>query len=267
MVIEDSVEIGTNLTIPSWVQAATDVELCTLRLEKRPRWNSSGSEDTYDKQSAWFTCELCPQPHRYEKDSILRSKVSSPGKGELCINENLQIVQLQPIQYWDVVWGDVIRCKRCNRKRSRYRRGKKTLDKIVKVWLNSDEWDRYRPKFITLTTRNNFIPFNEDGIVGEQDLANLVRSFKKKITNFRRTKSFKSKIIGGVDYIEQVYNIEDKGISVNTHSHHVWLGKFWKQDEFQKDWGHGIVRIEDCTSVRSIPVFVMICIASLWSDQ
>ena len=256
MVIEDSVEIGTNLTIPSWVQAATDVELCTLRLEKRPTWQTSGSEDTYDKQSAWFTCELCPQPHRYEKDSILRSKVSSPSKGELCINENLQIVQLQPIQYWDVVWGDVIRCKRCNRKRSRYRRGKKTLDKIVKVWLNSDEWDRYRPKFVTLTSVNDFVPFQEDGTIRDQDMADLVRSFKSKITNFRRRKSFKSKIIGGVDYIEQVYNIEDKGISVNTHSHHVWLGKFWKQDQFQKDWGHGIVRIEDCTSVRSVMKYI-----------
>ena len=256
MVIEDSVEIDTNLTIPSWVQAATDVELCTLRQEKRPRWNSSGSEDTYDKQSAWFTCKLCPQPHRYEKDSILRSKVTTPGEGELCINENLQIVELQPIQYWDVVWGDVIRCKRCNRKRSRYRRGKKTLDKIVKVWLNSDEWDRYRPKFITLTSANDFIPFQEDGTIGDQEMANLVRSFKKKITNFRRTKSFKSKVIGGVDYIEQTYDIEDKGISVNTHSHHVWLGKYWKQDEFQKDWGHGIVRIEDCTSVRSVMKYI-----------
>ena len=87
-------------------------------------------------------------------------------------------------------------------------------------------------------------------------MADLVRSFKKKITNFRRTKSFKSKIIGGVDYIEQVYNIEDKGISVNTHSHHIWLGKYWKQDEFQKDWGHGIVRIEDCTSVRSVMKYI-----------
>ena len=256
MVIEDSVELGTKLVIPSWVHAATDVELCTLRQEKRPRWNTSGSEEAYDKQSAWFTCKLCPQPHRYQKDSILRSKVRTPGEGELCINENLQIVQLQPIQYWDVVWGDVIRCKKCNRKRSRYRRGKKTLDKIVKVWLNSDEWDRYRPKFITLTSANDFVPFQEDGTISDQEMANLVRSFKSKITNFRRTKAFKSKIIGGVDYIEQTYDIKDNGISVNTHSHHVWLGKYWKQDEFQKDWGHGIVRIEDCTSVRSVMKYI-----------
>ncbi len=96
----------------------------------------------------------------------------------------------------------------------------------------------------------------ENGIIGDQEMANLIRTFKKKITNFRRTKAFQEKVIGGVDYIEQTYNIEDKGISVNTHSHHVWLGKFWKQDEFQKDWGHGVVRIEDCTSVRSVMKYI-----------
>lgn len=259
MVIEDSVELGTKPSIPNWVQAATDVELCTLRQEKRPTWKSSGSEKAYDKQSAWFTCKLCPQPHRYEKDSILKTKLQTFSPGEYYLDKNLVALEgstIEPIPYWGIVWGDVIQCKKCNRKRSRYRRGKKTLDKIVKVWLNSDEWDRYRPKFVTLTSANDFIPFQEDGTIRNQDMADLVRSFKSKITNFRRTKAFKSKIIGGVDYIEQTYDIKDKGISVNTHSHHVWLGKFWKQDQFQKDWGHGIVRIEDCTSVRSVMKYI-----------
>lgn len=258
MVIEDSVEIDTNLTIPSWVQAATDVELCTLRQEKRPTWHSSGSEQVYDNQSAWFTCKLCPQPHRYEQDSILKSKTSyyDPNTSYILDFKIVEGSELQPIKYWDLVWGDVIRCKRCNRKRSRYRRGKKTLDKIVKVWLNSDEFDTYRPKFVTLTSANDFIPFQEDGTIRDQDMADLVRSFKSKITNFRRTKPFKSKIIGGVDYIEQTYDIKNDGISVNTHSHHVWLGKYWKQKDFQNAWGHGITRIEDCTSVRSVMKYI-----------
>ena len=178
MVIEDSVEIGTNLTIPSWVQAATDVELCTLRLEKRPTWNSSGSEDTYDKQSAWFTCELCPQPHRYEEDSVLRSKETYwPFKqGDQILNRNMIFEEVTPIDCWVIQWGDVIRCKRCNRKRARYRRGKRTHQKIVDVWLNSDEWDRYRPKFITLTSANDFVPFQEDGTIADKAMADWIRS-------------------------------------------------------------------------------------------
>lgn len=259
MVIEDSVELGTIPSIPNWVHAATDVELCTLRQEKKPMWKSTGSEEAYDKQSAWFTCKLCPQPHRYEKDSILKTKLQHFTASEYYLDKNLVAIEgstIQPIPYWGIVWGDVIRCKKCNRKRSRYRRGKKTLDKIVKVWLNSDEWDRYRPKFVTLTSANDFIPFQEDGTIADQDMADLIRSFKSKITNFRRTKIFKEKIIGGVDYIEQTYDIKDNGVSVNTHSHHVWLGKFWKQQDFQNSWGHGIVRIEDCTSVRSVMKYI-----------
>lgn len=259
MVIEDSVTLGTKLSIPTWVHAATDVELCTLRLEKRPNWKKVGSRDQHDNQISWFTCKHCPQRIRYERDFVVKTKYKNFNPGEFYLDKNLVAIDgstIKPMPYWGIVWGDVIRCNRCNRKRSRYRRGKKTLDKIVKVWLNSDEWDRYRPKFITLTSVNDFVPFQEDGTIRDQDMADLVRSFKRKITNFRRTKAFKSKIIGGVDYIEQVYNIEDKGISVNTHSHHVWLGKFWKQDEFQKDWGHGIVRIEDCTSVRSVMKYI-----------
>ncbi len=237
-VIEDSLGIGTNLTVPSWVQAATDVELCTLRQEKRPTWISSGSEDTYDKQSAWFTCELCPQPHRYEEDSVLRSKETYwPFKqGDQILNRNMIFEEVTPIDCWVIQWGDVIRCKDAIERELDIAEVKNT-SKIVDVWLNSDEWDRYRPKFITLTTANNFIPFQKDGTIGDQDMADLVRSFKKKITNFRRTKAFQAKVIGGVDYIEQTYNIEDKGISVNTHSHHVWLGKFLETRSVSKRLG------------------------------
>ncbi|AXH75857.1 MAG: replication protein [Cressdnaviricota sp.] len=257
-VIEDSLLIDTNLTEPTWVTAVRDVEMCTLRLEKRPTWQTSGSELAYDKQSAWFTCKLCPQPHRYERDLILRSKTKSydPKTSYILDFKIVNGSELNPIQYWDIVWGDVIRCKKCNRTRSRYRRGKKTLDKIVKVWLNSDQWEKFRPKFVTLTTTNDFIPFETDGTIAPGAMADLARSFKSKITNFRRTKTFKQNVIGGVDYIEQVYNIKSDGIDVNTHSHHVWLGKYWKQKDFQDSWGHGIVQIQDCTSVRSVMKYI-----------
>ncbi len=117
------------------------------------------------------------------------------------------------------------RCTQCSREIKSWQRASQLADELIE--FRNDNLVRLR--FITLT-----LPNYQDALVGLADL-------KKKIKNFRRSKAYQAKVIGGVDFYE--WTTASDGTK-NVHYHGIWAGKFWKQGDLLDSWSHGGARIE-----------------------
>jgi len=236
--------------IPDWVNAASaviphldnnvehNVELCTLRQEKR----------------AWWTCEACPQPDRWIEwqEDTLQGLSWKPFIEKECDAAWRQLSK--PAAPWDKIHPTFIpirRCKSCNRKRQRHYRAKKTLGKVLEKQI---EHMGTSARFVTLSVPNELVA-RSDGICDQEDLAKLVKDLKAKMYAFSRTKAYEDHVIGAVEFYEQTYKIDDQSVDVNTHIHAVWLGKYWAQDKLQEAWG-GIVHITKIKSRRAVMKYI-----------
>jgi len=127
-------------------------------------------------------------------------------------------------------WVNTKRCSLCNAKSCSYYRARVLASQILDCRLDLCK----RARFVTLTLPNYL-----DWQVGLADL-------KKKIRNFRHTQTFKSKVVGGVDFYE--YTTSDGTFSpkgtFNVHYHGIWIGDYWKQDNLLESWKHGGASIE-----------------------
>ncbi len=122
-------------------------------------------------------------------------------------------------------WVNTERCTYCNSESCSYYRANVLAGQILDCRLDLCK----RARFVSL---NN--PNYSDWKVGIADL-------KKKIRNFRHTQTFKSKVVGGVDFYE--YTTASDG-TYNVHYHGIWIGDYWKQDNLLESWKHGGARIE-----------------------
>jgi len=222
---------------PEWVNSA-NVVLSTLRQEK------DHDESWYDKaqRKAWWTCEDCPQPERWKENLT-----PSDFKEDRMLT---RLVQMGSEQTWK--WVVVKRCKRCNRMRDRHSRAQRSLGKVLAKQI---EHVGTSARMITLTVPNEFLVFNEQGIIEQERLTGLARDLKAKMYAFSRTKAYQEKVIGAVEFYEQTYKISDAGVEVNTHIHAIWLGKYWAQDKLQEAW-NGIVHITKPKSKRAVMKYI-----------
>lgn len=232
-----------------WVQAALEVlpadnqpyqhaVLSTLRQEK-----SIEDANWLDKaqRMAWWTCEYCPQPHRW-MDNIDHSDL----RGD---RDLTNMIRIGSDHAWRFV--RVKRCKRCNRKRDRHHRAKRSLGKALAKQI---EHMGTSARFVTLTTENEIIEM-VDGVVDPTAMSESVRRLKKKMYNFSRTVQYQDKVIGAVEFYEQTFKIDEDKVSVNTHLHAIWLGHYWDQAEMQEAWG-SIVHVTRPKSKKAVMKYI-----------
>lgn len=209
---------------PPWLVAA-DVELGTLRQEKENR------SDFH----AGFTCPKCPFPDR-------------PRPACICLNEGvlrrLKVLgDLYPHGY-DLGFSLTActcnlperfteRCRDCNKRMKRWIRTRRLESRIsIPVEHLGDE---VFVAFVTMTIPN--IPDSPD----RGSLPDEVRSLKRRVASFRRTKGVEDRVVGGIDAFE---NTERPNGDWNIHHHGIWIMRdYWSQKDFQESWGFR-VRIE-----------------------
>ena len=89
--------------------------------------------------------------------------------------------------------------------------------------------------FVTLTIPN--VPDTPE----RGSLPDEVRSLKRRVASFRRTKGVEDRVIGGIDAFENT--VRPNG-DWNIHHHGIWImADYWNQKDFQESWGFR-VRIE-----------------------
>ncbi len=252
MVLEDSLQLVSNLTEPEWVKAAqattTHVELGNHRLDKKtcPDGHvrnpfSRHTEGTVrcfycnpPVKKAWWTCDQCPQPLRWYPFWEWADVVpGTPG------NRKKQLPG-KPGK-----WLSVKRCKKCARRKNRHQRAKKDLKESISIWQNLDDYDKYAFRFVDLTVPNFEFTLEE----GYNDGFEIpcIRHLKKLVANFARTKEYQEKVIGSIEFYEATYAVNEHRVSVNAHVHCVWLGKYWsntrKDPALESAWKHGYCSI------------------------
>lgn len=202
---------------PNWVKAASDnhhyqsnVELDTHRQEKENPMDSLGHvyHHTYvgEVSSAGFTCEDCPNPRR---------PLPSLEEGEEGLTAYTE------------------RCKPCNTKMKRWTRTRK-LESRISIPVEHFGTDVF-VAFVTMTIPN--IPDSPE----RGSLPDEVRSLKRRVASFRRTKGVEDRVVGGIDAFE---NTERPNGDWNIHHHGIWImSDYWSQKDFQESWGFR-VRIE-----------------------
>lgn len=196
--------------LPTWV----DVGLGTHRQEKEKSEISLGHvyHHTYrgEVSNAGFTCEDCPNPRR---------PLPSLEEGE------------------DGFTAYTVRCTPCNTKMKRWTRTRKLEKRISDVleYLESDKSSQVFVAFVTLTIPN--VAESPD----RGSLPDEVRSLKRRVASFRRTKGMEDRVVGGIDAFENT--VRPNG-DWNIHHHGIWImTERWNQREFQESWGFR-VRIE-----------------------
>lgn len=231
-----------------WVEAALEIlpadnqyyqpesaVLSTLRQEKRENWLDKA------QRKAWWTCQYCPQPDRWMENI---QPIDLRGDRALT-----RLIQIGSEQAWRFVV--VKRCKRCNRKRDRHHRAKRSLGKALAKQI---EHVGTSARFVTLTIENEIIEM-VDGVVDPTAMAESVRRLKKKMYDFSRRVQYQDKVIGAVEFYEQTFKIDGDKVSVNTHLHAIWLGTYWDQADIQEAWG-GIVHITRPKSRRAVMKYI-----------
>lgn len=208
---------------PTWVESA-NVELSTLRQEKVRAEHQAG-----------FTCPKCPFPDR-------------PRPACICLNEGVlerlaKLKELYPHGY-DLGFSFTAcscnqpehftkRCRECNSRMKRWVRARKLESRISDVIEHLD--NEAFVAFVTLTIPN--IPDSTQ----RGSLPDEVRSLKRRVASFRRTKGMEDRVVGGIDAFENT--IRPNG-DWNIHHHGIWImSKRWNQRDFQDSWGFR-VRIE-----------------------
>ena len=188
-----------------------DVELCTLIQEKRKS----------QFPLAGFTCDKCPQPLRSFTMSI---GLYEPQKEWYRLDMPLGGITFYPSGKHTSCWTK--RCKSCNTKIVKWSRVNKMIDYILSV---TDLGIGVCVAFVTLTKPNN----EWDGDEGK--LTDDLLDFKKLIRNFMRTKKMKEKVLGGFNFFEQTYSVEN---GINSHCHGIWImHDYYQQDELSDDFG------------------------------
>ena len=202
----------------------TDVELGTLRQEKvRP------------SHIAGFTCPKCPFPDRPRPACICGSEAET---------KRLETLGVLYPHGWDEGSRTPLcgcsmpehftkRCKSCNSKMKRWTRTRRLEERISNVVEHLG--DECFVAFVTLTIPN----VKDDG--ARSSLPDEVRTLKRRVSGFRRTKGLEDRVIGGIDAFENT--IRPNG-DWNIHHHGIWImSDYWNQKELQKEWGYR-VRIE-----------------------
>lgn len=229
--------------MPSWVDAAEDAVLSTLRQEKRA---------TKPKE-AWWTCERCPQRLRYLKGKIWYAVHSYTI--DVGATRSEYPVEIHEGNEWELpekyMGFKVKRCKQCNRNRDRHHRAKRSLGTVLEKQMRHLGTSA---RFVTLSVPNEFIPI-KNGIIEPDHLTRLVRELKAKMYAFTRTVAYQDKVIGAVEFYEQTYTIHDDEVEVNTHIHAVWLGEYWDQASLQDAWG-AIVHISKPESKKAVMKYI-----------
>lgn len=204
----------------------TDVELGTLRQEKK-----------ISDFHAGFTCSKCPFPYRTRPSCRCETEE---------VQERLATLNRLYPHGWDSGMSEMLcicgqpetytqRCRDCNRKMKRWTKTRRLESRISTVL----EWLENTPgvfvAFVTLTIPN--VPQTpERGSLPEE-----VKSLKRRVASFRRTKGMEDRVVGGIDAFENT--VRPNG-DWNIHHHGIWImSKRWKQKEFQESWGFR-VRIE-----------------------
>lgn len=209
---------------PTWVESA-NVELGTLRQEKE---NQSDFH-------AGFTCSKCPNPLRPMPHCICWSEAD--------IEREKALEVLYP-HGWD--YGPKMalcscslpdrfteRCKDCNSKMKRWTRTRRLESRIST--LTEHFGDDVFVAFVTMTIPN--LPNDSD----RQSLPDEVRTLKRRVASFRRTKNVEDRVVGGIDAYENT--VRPNG-DWNIHHHGIWvMSDYWNQKDMQESWGFR-VRIE-----------------------
>ena len=227
---------------PHWVEAVKNgSDNRRYRKESDNGLLSADSEDVtlgtlrQEKGFAGFTCPKCPFPYRTVNACICTDE----GRSERLNTLN----RLYP-HGWDNGITELLctcgmpetytkRCGDCNKKMKKWTRTRRLESRISDVveWVG----DECFVAFVTLTIPN--IPDTpERGSLPEE-----VRSLKRRVASFRRTKGVEDRVIGGIDAYENT--VRPNG-DWNVHHHGIWImGDYWNQKELQEDWGFR-VRIE-----------------------
>lgn len=188
---------------------SSDVELSTHIQEK------VNPEDL-----AGFTCDMCPQPR---KPYLFSVGLYEPQKPWYRLDRPHGGITHYPEGIYRLNYTQ--RCKTCNTKMKRWTRVQKLANFVHDVQIYSEF---VAIAFVTLTKPNNKIE-NLSQEKRKKDLLN----FKKKVSNFVRTKNFKLHVAGGFNFFEQT---EGKN-GVNSHCHGIWiLHDYYDQKQLESDW-------------------------------
>lgn len=197
-----------------------DVELGAHIQEKENRDSHAG-----------FTCDMCPQPKKPFFSSI---GLIEPQKAWYRLDKPYGGMTFYPSGFHRLIFTK--RCKTCNTKIRRWSRTQKLAQFVIDI---SELSEFVAIAFVTLTKPNTKIDIGD-----EEKLKTDLLEFKKKVSNFTRTKRMKENVAGGFNFFEQTTSSAG---GVNSHCHGIWiLNSYYDQAQLEKDW-NGRVDIRKIT--------------------
>ena len=215
---------------PPWAKLALKIPGLDLSLETSDEQStlvspltSKGAKPKRPWYIAGFTCDECPnkyRPHISRNGDTIRAQSWNWESSEIV---------------WESAWvADepqslathyTKRCKECSSRMRTWTRSKKLSTLITAV----AEINKKKLRFVTLTLPN--YDCYEFGI----------KDLKKKVRNFRYTRTYQEKVIGSADFYEWT---EASDGTYNVHYHAIWIGDYWAHDDLLDTWSHGGARIE-----------------------